>query len=105
MLKPLTVWIATSCEKYLKRWEYQSTLPVFWETCMRAKKQQLEPNMEQLTGSKLGKEHAKTLYFHPAYVTYMHSYCWVAQSCLILYNSVDCSTPGSPVLHYLSEFA
>ena len=74
-LKPLTVWITTSCEKYLKRWEYQTTLPVFWETCMRAKKQQLEPNMEQLTGSKLGKEHTKALYFHPAYVIYMHSHC------------------------------
>ena len=34
----------------------QTTLPVFWETCMWVKKQQLEPYMEQLTGSKLGKE-------------------------------------------------
>ena len=38
------------------RWEYQTTLPVSWETCMQAKKQQLEPDMEQQTGSKLGKE-------------------------------------------------
>ena len=42
---------------FLKRWEYQTTLPVSWETCMQVKKQQLEPNMEQQTGSKLGKEY------------------------------------------------
>ena len=33
MLKPLTVWITTNCRKFLKRWEYQITLPVSWETC------------------------------------------------------------------------
>ena len=38
-----------------KRWEYQTTLPVSWEACMLVKKQQLEPYMEQPTGSKLGK--------------------------------------------------
>ena len=38
------------------RWEYQTTLPVSWETCMQVKKQQWKPYMEQLTGSKLGKE-------------------------------------------------
>ena len=32
--------------------EYQTTLPVSWETCMQAKKQQVEPNIEQQTGSK-----------------------------------------------------
>ena len=42
--------------KLLKRWEYQTTLPVSWETCMLVKKQQFESYMEQLTGSKLGKE-------------------------------------------------
>ena len=35
--------------------EYQTTLPVSWETCMQVKKQQLEPDMEQQTGFKLGK--------------------------------------------------
>ena len=39
-----------------KRWEYQTTLPVSRETCTQVKKQQLEPDTEQLTGSKLGKE-------------------------------------------------
>ena len=33
MLKPLTVWIITNCGKLLKRWKYQTILPVFWETC------------------------------------------------------------------------
>ena len=49
-LKPLTVWIITSCGKLLKRWEYQTTLPVSYKTCMQVKKQQFEPCMEQLIG-------------------------------------------------------
>ena len=53
MPKPLTVWITTNCEKFLKKWEEQTTLPASWETCMQVKKQQLEPDMEQQTGSKL----------------------------------------------------
>ena len=35
------VWITTNCGKYLKRWEYQTTLPVSWETCMQVQKEQL----------------------------------------------------------------
>ena len=38
---------------------------------MQVKKQQLEPNMELRTGSKLGKEYIKAVYCHPAYLTYM----------------------------------
>ena len=37
-------------------WEYQTTLPASWEACMQVKKQQLEPDKEQKTGSKLGNE-------------------------------------------------
>ena len=44
------------------------------------KKQQLEPEMEQQTGSKLGKGHIKTVYCHPAYLTYM--------------QSISCEMPG-----------
>ena len=40
---------------------------------MQVKKQQLEPDMEQQTGSKLGKEYVKGVYCHPAYLTYMQS--------------------------------
>ena len=50
--KPLTVWITTNCGKLLKRWEYQTTWPASWEICMQVKKQQLELDMEQQTGSK-----------------------------------------------------
>ena len=40
---------------------------------MQVKKQQLEPDMEHQTGSKLGKEYIKAEYCHPAYLMYMHS--------------------------------
>ena len=40
---------------------------------MQVKKQQLESDMEQQTGSKLGKEYVKAVYCHPAYLTYMQS--------------------------------
>ena len=40
---------------------------------MQVKKQQLELDIEQQTGSKLGKEYIKALYFHPVYLTYMQS--------------------------------
>ena len=52
MLKPLTVWITTNCGKFFKRWEYQITWPASWETYMQVRKQQLELDMEQQTGSK-----------------------------------------------------
>ena len=69
-LKPLTVWITKNCGKFLKRWEYQTTLPVSWETCMQVKTQQSEHYVEQLTDSKLGKEYNKSVYCHPAYLIY-----------------------------------
>ena len=59
MPKPLSVWITTNGGKFLKRWEYQTTLPAFWETCMQVKKQWLELDMEWQTGSKLEKEYVK----------------------------------------------
>ena len=43
---------------------------------MQVKKQQLELDMEQWTGSKLGKEYVKAVYCHPAYLTYMQSTSW-----------------------------
>ena len=51
---------------------------------MQVKKQQLELDMEQKTGSKLGKEYVKAVYCQPAYLTYMQSYyhekCWAGGS-------------------------
>ena len=38
-LKPFTLWLTTNCGKFLKRWDYQTTLPFSWETCMWVKKQ------------------------------------------------------------------
>ena len=61
MPKPLTVWITINCGKFFKWWEYQTTWPASWETYMQVKKQQLELNMEQQTGSKLGKEYVKVV--------------------------------------------
>ena len=52
MPKPLTVWITINCGKFWKRWEYQTTWSASWETYMQVRKQQLELDMEQQTGSK-----------------------------------------------------
>ena len=60
--KPLTVWITKDSGKFLKRWEYQTTWPASWKICIQVKKQQLELNMEQQTGSKSGKEYIKAVY-------------------------------------------
>ena len=81
MPKPLTVWIPTNCGKFWKRWEYQTTWPTSWEICMQQisdcnRKQKLELDMEQQTGSKSGKEYVKAVYCHPAYLTYMQSTSW-----------------------------
>ena len=76
MPKPLTVWITTNCGKFWKRWEYQTTWPASWEICMQVRKQQLELDMQQQTGSKLGKEYVKAVYCHPTYLTSMQSTSW-----------------------------
>ena len=55
--KALIVWITINCRKFWKKWEYQTTWPASWEICMQARKQQLELDMEQQTGSKSGKEY------------------------------------------------
>ena len=52
MPKPLTVWITINYGKFWKRWEYQTTWPASWETCKQVRKQQLELDIEQQTGSK-----------------------------------------------------
>ena len=59
MPKVLTVWITTNCEKFFKRWKYQTTWPAFWETCMQVKKQHLQWDMEQQTGSKSGRSSSR----------------------------------------------
>ena len=59
MPKSLTVWITRNCGKFWKSWEYQTTWPASWETCMPVKKQQLEPDMKKWMSFKLGKEYAR----------------------------------------------
>ena len=71
-LKPLSV-DHNKLWKILKKKEYQITLLASWEICMPVNKQELEPDKEQWTGSKLGKKYFKAVYCHPAYLTYMQS--------------------------------
>ena len=72
MLKPLTVWITMNCGKFLK----EMGIPDYPTCLLRnlyAGQEATEPDMEQQTGSKLGKEYIKAVYCHPAYLTYMQS--------------------------------
>ena len=62
------------------RWEYQTTSLASRETCIRVKKEKLELDMEQRTGSKLVKVCIKAVYCHPAYLTYM--------------QNISCEMPG-----------
>ena len=61
---------AFDCVDHNKLWKIlrdeNTSVPASWETCMQVKKQQLIPDMEQLTDSKLGKEHIKAVYCYPA---------------------------------------
>ena len=72
MLKSLTV-------DHNKLWNILKVLGIpdhltcLRETCMQVRKQELELDMEQQTGSKLGKEYIKAVYFHPAYLTNMQN--------------------------------
>ena len=59
--------------KILKEMGIHTTLPASWEIWMQVKKQQLELDMEQQTGSKSGTENIKAVYCHLAYLTYMES--------------------------------
>ena len=72
MPKPLTMWIMINW-KILKEMGIPDHLTRLWENCMQAKKQQLEPDMEQQIDFKSGKECSKAVYWHPAYLTYMQS--------------------------------
>ena len=47
-----TIQCTINCGKFWKRWEFQTTWPASWETCMQVRKQQLELDVEQQTGSK-----------------------------------------------------
>ena len=72
--KCLTVWVTTNCGKLLQRWEYQTTLPASGEICMQVKKQQLELDREQQTGSKVGKDYIKAVYCIPCLFNFYAEY-------------------------------
>ena len=57
--------------KILKEMRIRDHLTCLLETCMQVRKQQLELDMEQQTGSKQEKEYFKAVYCHPVYLTYM----------------------------------
>ena len=81
-LTTLSLWLCGSQQTAANSSRDENSLPALptsYETCMQVKKQQLEPNMEQQTGSKLGKEGIKAVYCHPVYLTSMQS-----TSCKIL---------------------
>ena len=59
--------------KILKEMGIPDHLTASWEICMQVKKQHLELDTEQQTGSKSGEEYVKAVYCHPAYLTYMQS--------------------------------
>ena len=71
MLNPLTMWITTNCGIFLKRKEYQSTLPAFWGRYAGQ-----EATVRTVHGKKLRKEYVKAIYCHPAYLTYMQQISW-----------------------------
>ena len=71
MLKPLTMF-------HSELWNILIEMEIpdhvtSWKTCMQDKKQQLELDMKQQTGSKLGKEYIKAVYCQLAYLTYIQS--------------------------------
>ena len=69
------LWIPTNCGKFLNRWEYQKNLPIVWKTYMQVKKEQLELDIEQRTGTKMGKECVKAVYCSLDYLMCTQSCC------------------------------
>ena len=67
-----SVWITTNC-RILKEMGISDHLTCLLRNLYASQKQQLEPDMEQQTDSKLGNEYVKVVYCHPAYLTYMQS--------------------------------
>ena len=72
MLKPLTVWITTNCGKFL-----EVALPYHLTCILRnlyaGEEATVRTGHGKWTGSKLGKEYVKAIYYHLAYLTYMQS--------------------------------
>ena len=73
---------AFDCVDHNKLWKIVKEMgipdfwPASWEICLQVRKQQLELDMKQQTGSILGKEYIEAVYCHHAYLTYMQSTSW-----------------------------
>ena len=76
MLNSLTMWIITNCGKFLKEMGIPDHFTWLLRNLCAGQKAKLEPNMEQRTVSKLGKEHVKAIYCHSAYLTSIQSTSW-----------------------------
>ena len=72
---PQSLWLYRSPQtvEVLQEMGIPDHLPSSWEICMQVKKQQLELDMEQQTGSRSGKEYIKAVCCHPAYLTYVQN--------------------------------
>ena len=93
VLKPLNMWIPTNCGKFLKRWEYQTTLPVCMLVAQSCPTHQAAPSMEFSR-----QEHRSGLLSpSPKGTIERKKESEFAQSCLTLCNPVDCSLPGSSI--------
>ena len=69
LTKPLTVWIHNKLWKILKEMGIPDNLTCLLRNLYSGQETQLEPDMEQQTGSKLGMKYVKAVYCHPAYLT------------------------------------
>ena len=71
IIKPLTSWIMTNCDKLLKRWEYQTTLPISWETCFKTRSNGTRHG--KMGWFKIRKRVQQAVFCHPADLTYVQS--------------------------------
>ena len=72
-LKPLTMWITVEQWNILNEMGILDHMVCLLRNLSAGQEQQLELDMEQWTGSKLGKEYVKAVHCHPVYLTYMQS--------------------------------
>ena len=79
MLRLLIVWITENCGKFLKRWGYQTILPISWETCTWVKKQQLELDMEHRLFQNCERRTSR-LYIVTLLIYYIIQNAWMDES-------------------------
>ena len=100
ILERVAISFSIDCMDHNKLWEMLKEMGVTDHlTCLLrnlyGSQEAIEPEMEHLIGSKLGKEYNKAVNCHP-YLTYMQNVCLCTQSCPTFCDPMDCSTPGFP---------